>query len=305
MHVLNQDLHVALADPAIEKVLLSQEDFTVGGQRHCRSAEELVPRRNATLERLSQLLSGFDVTMVLVLRRQDSLIKSLYNSLVGYHLVTASLEEIQNHYKSLLYFDTLLDQVAGLFGRENIRILFFEDLKEDSFAFTDRFLQLSVPDLSLDRSSTLTPLNASLSPDAFRIMHYANGILRKRYNIGDDLMAWRIPETCDLERDALQRTLINLQRQPGDVYDYECDACCQRDYLATFQESNQRLFEVYVPNNSPDQRWCDYYTGQGDPSSCSGNTRDSVLVLCSPARSVISNNTDCLALATPTLPAIQ
>jgi hypothetical protein len=259
---LNDLLHHALADNSIHKVVCSHEDLVCGGCRYCDRADELIPRRNHVITGLKQVLKGMDVKILLIVRRQDCLLESMYNTQVAYHLVTASFASICDWFSSLLHYDSLLDILIQTFGKKNISLLFFEELREDQLRFVNRFLQNFLSDAVADSDSTFTPTNASLSPDALRIMRYANKVLRKKYHIDEALIPTRINAELESERCALQQTLYGFKKAEQDRHDYELASGETNLLLAQYRESNTRLFDHYLASDSPDQKWRSYYLGR-------------------------------------------
>jgi len=254
---LNGLLSKALFDASVQKLVCSHEDFVFGGSRHCTSTEELIQKRNHTLKGLKRLFAGMDVTLVLVIRRQDRLLRSLYSSLVGYHLVTGSFADVCSWFGTLLSYDQLLDVLVGLFGRENLRILFFEDIKEDPHGFVERFLHLIIPSIHLGSDSVLTPVHASLSAEALDIMRYSNSVLRGKYRIGDELLPRCVSPELEQERRALHRALMTFK---ATEQAHNCaEDVIQKQLCEAFSQSNERLFETHIPTDHPCQKWRAYY----------------------------------------------
>lgn len=259
---LNALLHHALADDAIQKVVYSHEGLVCGGCRYCDSTDELVPSRNRVITGLKRVFEGMDVKILLIVRRQDRLLESMYNTQVAYHLVTASFADICNWFSSLLYYDALLDILTQTFGEESISLLFFEELREDQLGFVNRFLQTFLSDAMADSDSTFIAGNASLSPDALRIMRYANSVLRKKHGVDEALIPNRINAELERERCALHMALSNFKQVQQDTQDYELSHQERGLLMEQYKESNARLFDRYLAVGSPDQKWRSYYLGE-------------------------------------------
>lgn len=259
---LNRDLLEVLANSSVQTVLCSHEDFACAGLRHCHSAEELLQKRDRTMSLLKILFEQMDVTLILVIRRQDKLMRSLYNTLVSNHLVTAPLMEVFSRFERLLHYDRLVERLIKLYGAERVRILFFEEIKEDAHRFVERFLQIVIPDVQISKEAAVPHVNTSLSPAAFRIMRYANAVLRDKYDTDEALLPSRVSVELEKERSALKGVLETFTAVPSETESYGLCAHEEQQLMATYLEGNRRLFDEYIPPGSPDHKWRRCYLGE-------------------------------------------
>jgi len=198
------------------------------------------------------------VKIVLVIRRQDQLLRSLYNILIVGNLVTAPIADIQTFLGDLFCYDRLIDILADLFGFDQIRVLFFEELLQDSFSFTDKFLRCIIPETILEEDSTFEPRNVSLLPQVLEIMRTANQVLRDAYDISPDIL---IPRSISVGLEKNRRHLLSalrlfaLEHQIHTKVDDPDDS----DLLECYQSSNARLFEETLAQSDEAQKWRDYY----------------------------------------------
>jgi hypothetical protein len=259
---LNQRLSTALANETIRKVICSHEDIASAGIRHSnKPADHLITRQRA-LTGLKTLFSGMDVTIVLVIRRQDHLMKSLYNAMVVSHMLNVPFSEMQAWFGNLFYYDALMDLLVNLFGQDRIQLLFFEELKENQLHFTEKFLKIISPNIRITPYSQLIPGNVSYTPSALRIMYYANEVLRKTHRASDEIIPRRVSTQLEQERTALAKALTVFRPNANDTYDYGLNDADEHRLLADYIPSNSRLFNHHIPADSPDQKWRSYYLGE-------------------------------------------
>jgi hypothetical protein len=259
---LNQKLSVALAKDTIHKVICSNEDIASSGIRHSNKPTDHLVSRQKTLTGLKMLFSGMDVTIILVVRRQDHLLKSFYNALVVSHMLNVPYSEMEAWFRNLFYYDELLDLLINQFGQNRVRIVFFEELKENQHHYAENFLKIICPNICLAPDSKLTLVNASYPPSALRVMYYANEVLRKTHNASDEIIPRRVSTQLEGERTAMAKALTVFQLNPQDSYDYGLTETDENRLLDNYVPSNSRLFNQYIPEDSPNQKWRSYYLGE-------------------------------------------
>ena len=180
---------------------------------------------------LKTLLSGFEVRPLIVLRRQDTFIESLYNQLLKRgetREFSRFLDELPlDNYR----WDRVVDTFAENFGKNSLSVVPFERKVTASAGF-DNYLNaifgaLEMP-INVDMAS-VPVMNPSISPRALEVQRLANRLLT--------------PEEAHGLADWLES---NVPKRPSDGHALMSDG--QRaDLIAYFTESNRRLFATYMP----------------------------------------------------------
>lgn len=257
---LNKRFKHAISHPSIQTIVCSHEDLSCGGFRHSSNAIDVIRRRDKTLFALRDFFAGMKVKIILVIRRQDKLLRSLYNTFTMGYLVTAPIADIQTFMGDLFCYDRLIDILAELFGFDQIHVLFFEELRQNNFSFTDRFLRCIIPETILDEDSTFGLKNESLMPKGLEIIQTANQVLRDAYDISPDILIPRsISAGLEKNRVILISALSFFARDH--VIDKKADHPNDSGLLERYQSSNTRLFEETFAKNDELQKWRDYYLG--------------------------------------------
>jgi len=186
---------------------------------------------------LDYLTDGFELRPIIILRRQDGFIESLYNQMLkrgetrdfGTYLDEFPLENLE--------WDAVCAPFAERFGAGLTSIIPF-DRPVLQGAGDDHFIQammraLGLPaDIRLDADS-LPVINASLAPRVREIQRLANQTLASDEAL--ELANW-------FEK--------NITKQPGDRHDLMGSE--RRKALGErFRESNQRYFATYLPDHDP------------------------------------------------------
>ena len=257
---LHQRFKHAISHPSIKTIVCSHEDLCCGGFRHSSNSIDVIRRRNQTLVALRDLFAGMKVKIILVIRRQDQLLRSLYNIFILGNLVTAPIADLQTFLGDLFCYDRLIDILTDLFGFDQVHVLFFEELLQNNFTFTDKFLRCIIPETVLEEDSTFEPHNISLLPQVLEIMRTANQVLRDAYDISPDIL---IPRSISAGLEKNRLHLISalrhfaLEHQIHKKADHPDDS----GLLECYQSSNARLFDETFAKNDEMQKWRDYYLG--------------------------------------------
>ena len=190
---------------------------------------------------LKSIFEPFDIHIILATRRQDYLTESFYNQTVAEGIETREWHDFLANFPLSYQYDKILDVYASEFGYDNIHTICFETIKQIGIEqFSNEFLSIIDPDLSILTKNTTHVINESLSQEGLEVMRYANKILPfdKAFKLGRYL-----------------KTL--LPRDPKKRYSYFTEEIRQK-ILHHYAPSNIRLFEKYIKNPF----FLNYYLGE-------------------------------------------
>jgi hypothetical protein len=194
--------------------------------------------RRGYLRKLAGLLSPFDVTALIVLRRQDDFIRSLYQEHVmnGTRNASKSFREFrEQHLKTLLRFKDNLDLFQECFPC--LEVMVYEDLRANSGLIPGFFAPLGVD------TSSMTDV----------------GVIRRSLTVGETLLKQRLNPIVDSKRtnkellawlrsDAVQ---LSLSRHFGEGKHELWESFEARtQFLSLFDEENETIRRTYFPEKS-------------------------------------------------------
>jgi len=115
-----------------ERILVSAEPF----YRHALNPDGPVDRQDPAqlhrfVEAVGTCLGGFDVKVLVALRRQDRFAESLYAEQILASGYTASIEKFVSARSALLDYRQRLDDWASVFGESNMIVATFEPTRRD------------------------------------------------------------------------------------------------------------------------------------------------------------------------------
>jgi hypothetical protein len=123
---------------------------------------------------IKHLLDGLEVKIICYLRRQDSVIQSMYNQMVkrsGYY------QDISNFQPEYLDYYKLLENWASAFGKDNVIVRVYEKEQFYNHSLIEDFLDiLGLPLTDEFRMLKHNP-NPRLSPSVLEYMRYINSLL--------------------------------------------------------------------------------------------------------------------------------
>lgn len=192
-----------------------------------------------TCELITYLTAGFEVKIIIIIRRQDTLIESLYNQLLKRGELRSFPEYLDDFPKHNFRWDKIVNAYVNIFGRDNITVIPFEKQVISTSGVNDFFCAVTRV-LGIERNidfSTIPTINPSLSPRILELQRHANEILTKEEaHALSDWFEVNIGKLHNSSHDLLTET------QRKDIIDY-------------YKESNRSIFEDYISNCNPD-----YYT---------------------------------------------
>lgn len=176
------------------------------------------------LQRLADALKGFEVEPVLVLRRQDDFVRSLYQERVARGSISTGFQSFCNVRESKARFLEILVLFREVFG--TVRVLLYEDLVQTGL-LSSFFSELNIGDLQFsDRQVVRGSLSVGETLIKARLNPYVE---RKRQNnaLIRWLRSWRV-------RWALRGVF------QGDESFWR-DGIQRQQFLAGFSEENDRI----------------------------------------------------------------
>ncbi len=184
----------------------------------------------ANCKLITYLTEGFETKIVMLVRRQDTFIESLYNQLLKRQETRAFSDFLDDVPLANLDWAAVADTYAEQFGKENVTVLPFEK-PVLATAGIDTFFEAVLRTIGLDQKinfENIPTVNPSLAPRAREIQRLANKLLSK--------------EEAHALADWFE---ANVQKSPDE--DHVLMAADDRArVLNFFRESNRRLCVDYM-----------------------------------------------------------
>lgn len=217
-------------------VLISSEAI----YRHVLSSVQgpWIEKRKGYLKRLSTALSGFDVSVVLVLRRQDDYIKSLFqeavmkNSPAGRKTFTDFRKQYLTDHKKTNFNENLC--LFELFFSK-VNVLIYEDLIHSPGLCANFFDYLGLDNKDM---SEVGIVRQSLKTEQTVLKNFLNPCIsssKQNYKI----LNWI--------RSKPVQNLLN-KYYTLEAYDLWENYQARKDFLATFEEDNEKIRARYFPD---------------------------------------------------------
>jgi len=215
-----------LAEEDVEDVFLTQENlfgvtWETGAANSCEASCDLI----------EYLTEGYAVKIVMLVRRQDTFIESLYNQLIKRQEVREFGDFLEDLPLANFDWAAVADVYARRFGCDNVTVLPFENSVVQTGG-ADSFFEAVVAALGIDQKinfQNIPTINPSLSPRVIEVQRLANQALTK--DEAHALADWF--ETA-------------IPKRPGDPHSLMEDGDRGR-VLDTFRDSNKRLCADYMP----------------------------------------------------------
>lgn len=215
------------ARQAQSRVLLSAEPvcrhYLAGNPRGWREA------RLRYLQRLAEMLSGFEVRPILVLRRQDDFVRSLYQERVARSSIDSDFESFHGTEEPKARFLEVLRLFREVFGP--VRVLIYEDLIRTGLV-SSFFSELEIEGLTFsDRQVVRGSLSVGETLIKARLNPY---VKKKRQNMKliRWLKSWRV-------RWSLRGTFTGNES-------LWCSPAERIEYLASFRDENRLIGEEFL-----------------------------------------------------------
>ncbi len=185
---------------------------------------------------LAYLCDGFEVRPIIVLRRQDGFIESLYNQVLKRGETRDFATYLDEFPLENLEWDRVCAPFVERFGSNATHVVPFDRPVLDA-AGRSHFVEAMLATLNLpitvELGGSLPVINASLAPRVLEIQRLANQTLDA--DEAEQLANW---------------FEANIIKQPGDRYDL-MGAERRRALGERFFDSNQRYFETFLPDYDP------------------------------------------------------
>lgn len=187
---------------------------------------------DVTCEKIAYLSEGYDPKIIIIVRRQDTYIESLYNQCIKRYETRDFLTFIDDFpLENWHWFDNI-EIFRKFFGRENVTVIPFEQKVYDDSGrsgFLDAVLMATGVTTRI-AFKDLPRVNPSLAPRAMEVMRIANQHLSEEeaYNLAGWFQA-------------------HIQKDPFDPYTLMTDDL-RREIVGGFRESNAKLCKEYFPD---------------------------------------------------------
>src|SRR6056297_317135 len=223
------------ADTANLTVLLSSESISRHVDR--KAAGTWKDKRRAYLKNLADVLFNFDITVLVVLRRQDDYVKSLFqeqvmkNTPAGRQPFSAFLKNFEKNNLQKRFYENLLlfEEISP-----SIKVLIYEDLIKDGQLSANFFSSLEVNPRDM---AQIGIVRKSLSATETILKIFLNQAIHSKKQNREVLDCIRSPEVQSL-----------LDRYyPNKNYDLWENHQDRKRFLDRFEEENKKIRQRYFP----------------------------------------------------------
>lgn len=194
-------------------------------------------RRRSYLARLGQTLQRFDLTLVIVLRRQDSFIRSLYQEHVmkatgsgalGFAAFRQRHESTTRYRENLALFEELVAKPT---------LLVYEDFPRGEHFCEHFFAAIGIDVAGME---SVGVVRESLSVDETRVKNFLNPLIASKKQ-NKEVLAW-------LRSDPVQQVIAShLGATRVDLWE---SREARAEFLARFDDDNRQLAERYLPGRA-------------------------------------------------------
>lgn len=227
-----------LHDTDLEGYFYTQENML--GMRSGKEEKNIC---DVSCDKISYLAEGFEPHIIIVLRRQDTYIESLYNQYIKRWDTRDFQTFLDDFPRANWHWMDNIEIYAERFGRDNITVVPFEQkVYADSgrTGFLDAVLMATGIPQRL-QFNDLPIVNASLAPRALEVQRVANQFLDKQEAVS--LADW---------------FATHIRKKPDDPHKQMTDEI-RDEIIAYYRESNTRLCDTYLPDYPAAKP---YYTGE-------------------------------------------
>jgi hypothetical protein len=190
---------------------------------------------DVSCEAISYLAEDFHSKIVILIRRQDTFIESLYNQRLKRYESRTFQDFLDDTTLDNLNWHSVINTYANTFGSENVTVLPFEKKVLNTNGIDD-FIAGVLAAIGVEQKiefNNIPIMNPSLSSRVFDLQRLANQTLTEREAHG--LADW---------------FQVNIPKLPDDPYTLMSDAD-RKKVIDYFKESNEKMFKEYMPNYDP------------------------------------------------------
>lgn len=213
-----------------KNILISAEAL----YRHLLDKGTYDERRISYLKRVAEVFCNFDITVILVFRRPDDYLRSLYQERVmrAIRPLPAFEKFISNNQRGLGYYENA-KLFADIFPQVNC--LIYEELADTGSFFINFFKELHV-DVSHFREAGI--VRKSMSPQETMVKNFANNYINSR-KAGKSFLRWlRSKEASD-----------RINEVYGDTdYDLWPSHAARKEFLKTREGDVEKLRSAFFPD---------------------------------------------------------
>jgi hypothetical protein len=228
------------------------------------SSENLVWLDKDAIETLKQLLDGFDVHILLYVRRQDDALQAIYQTVVTSIGETKHFDEYTDQVvRSIFEYDRIAALWQSVFGTGKVVVRVYEpsqlhrgDAVQDFFNVLEAILQRQIDISGWERNSGTGAVNRGLPAHITGLIRYHNGLPTKK---------WIVPFIQKLAARLYKNSLGGYEIIPPSQ---------RREVLESFAESNKCLAIGFLGRedgklfhdlsiNQTDAEWDAKYKRQG------------------------------------------
>ncbi|MEX0692949.1 MAG: hypothetical protein WD075_00765 [Rhodospirillales bacterium] len=185
---------------------------------------------NVSCEKISYLAEGFEPHIIILIRRQDTYIESLYNQCIKRWELRDFATFVDEFPRENWHWADNIDIYARHFGRANVTVIPFESAVYENSGRTE-FLDTVLMAIGITTRLSFKDLpvvNASLAPRAIEVQRVANKFLERDEALA--LANW---------------FEAHIKKKPDDPHKMMPDEMRQ-DILAYYRASNTRLCQEYL-----------------------------------------------------------
>lgn len=239
---LKDRVNQAIDASGMTRLLISSEFFGFSSFSRHAPASNL----DAGLDDLCTIFGDHKLHIILILRRQFDLLKSLYNQIIKGNFITSDfpgwLDSVRPVIDSGLDLPAIHGRYIERLSADRVHISFFEQLKDDDIGFLGSVFRPVARGVTFSGHKDDNAINRSLSPAALEIMRSANALI-----------------SSERDKHIMMQAMQHIQGHPDQnaALNREIDQY-EAAVMAPFLEGNH-IFFSRLPVAGGGSKWQDLY----------------------------------------------
>jgi len=213
-----------------------EQSFIFSNESYCGDFQDAYSKVGDISADLYAIFDGIaNIKILMYVRSQDKFLESSYIQSIKQG-ETHTFEKFLIEYPvDKLHWDSIIEQYATVFGKENITVLPFEMIKDPTDNFFDAFLKNMGINVQLDMpNSELPKFNESYSETGLEIALRCNPILEPKERVRLRLF--------------IEKNFFSTPENKPILFSKQD----RREFMEMYQESNERLYSTYLQDfNKP------------------------------------------------------